>query len=79
MPQSRQACRSSPGLFSNPKRRSNRRPASRVASPGHATRWPEQLIVYLKNVLVPVPEMFAKFAKFANFEPITRYGRGAIP
>ncbi len=63
--------------------RADRRPASRVASRGHATRLPaEQLFVYLKNVLVPVPEMFAKFAKFAkfaNFKPITRCGRGAIP
>jgi hypothetical protein len=34
---------------------------------------PEQLVVQLKNVLVPTPEMFAKFAKF---KPITRRGWG---
>jgi hypothetical protein len=34
---------------------------------------PEKLVVQVKNVLVPTPEMFAKFAKF---KPITRRGWG---
>jgi hypothetical protein len=71
---------SSPGALSARKRPSGSPPNESRNVPGVRNVFgPEQLIVQLKNVLVPAPEMFAKFAKFANFKPITLRGRGAIP
>jgi hypothetical protein len=68
---------SSPGVLSARNRPGGSPPSESHSAPGtRNVLAPEQLVVQLKNVLVPAPEKFAKFAKFAKFKPITRRGWG---
>ena len=59
-------------MLSNWKPPSESPPSELRSEPGaRNSLGPEQPIVQLKNVLVPAPEMFAKFAKFAKFANFT--------
>ena len=62
---------SSPGVLSARNRPGGSPPSESHSAPGtRNVLAPEQLVVQLKNVLVPAPE------KFAKFKPITRRGWG---
>jgi hypothetical protein len=64
-------------VLSNRKQPSESPPSELCSEPGaRNTLGPEQPIVQSKSLRFPAPEMFAKFAKFANFTVIATLTHG---